>query len=152
MKGIIGIFVLAVCVLFVGALFIGVSMKENKLVRLFPVWVVAYCFSFLALVPLVWYGCWEGPGYLIFIIFIVVFLVLVSLIVTPFFLALNYRRYGTAVGIAIMIVLLFFYTAVALTCLGMCEGQGDNFGKRHPIPENMEHYTFGEDKHSYYIL
>ena len=152
MKGIIGIFVLAVCVLFVGALFIGVSMKENKLVRLFPVWVVAYCFSFLALVPLVWYGCWEGPGNLIFIIFIVVFLVLVSLIVTPFFLALNYRRYGTAVGIAIMIVLLFFYTAVALTCLGMCEGQGDNFGKRHPIPENMEHYTFGEDKHSYYIL
>lgn len=140
---IIGIWFLAICFLFVGSLFVGVSIKESKLVRLFPLWVVAYCLSLASITPLIWYRWWEGPEDLIMIIWMLVTLSFAGLIIASLVVAIIKKRYGVAIGVVVMGILLFIYSVVTLTLIGVGEGEGDNFGKRHPIPEDMEYYTTG---------
>ena len=138
---IIGIWFLGVCFLFVGSLFVGVSVKESKLIRLFPLWVVAYCVSFASISPLIWFRWWEGPEGLIMTIWLVVTLSFAGLIIASLVVAIIKKRYGVAIGVVVMGILLFIYSVVTLTLIGLGEGGGDDFGKRHPIPEDMEYYT-----------
>ena len=42
MGELIGITFLAFCFLLLGAFFVGLSVKDNKFIRLFPLWVGAY--------------------------------------------------------------------------------------------------------------
>ena len=144
---IIGIWFLAVCFLFVGSLFVGVSVKESKLIRLFPLWVVAYCVSFASISPLIWFRWWEGPEGLIKTIWLVVTLSFAGLIIASLVVAIIKKRYGVAIGVVVMGILLFIYSVVTLTFMGLGEGAGDDFGKRHPIPAGMEYYTFLTDTH-----
>ena len=140
---IIGIWFLAICFLFVGSLFVGVSIKESKLVRLFPLWVVAYCLSLASITPLIWFRWWEGPEGLIMIIWMLVTLSFAGLIIASLVVAIIKKRYGVAIGVVTMGILLFIYSSVTLVLIGLGEGAGDNFGKRHPIPAGMEYYTTG---------
>ena len=140
---IIGIWFLAICFLFVGSLFVGVSIKESKLVRLFPLWVVAYCLSLASITPLIWYRWWEGPEDLIMIIWMLVTLSFAGLIIASLVVAIIKKRYGVAIGVVAMGILLFIYSVVTLIFMGLGEGAGDNFGKSHPIPAGMEYYTTG---------
>ena len=158
MKEFIGLLILAICFLFVGSLFVGVSIKESKLVRLFPLWVLGYCLSLPAIAPLQWYRWWEGPEFIILIIWLLVALIFVALIIASLVVAIIKKRYGVAIGVVVMGVFLFFYLSIAMVFVELCEGHGDNFGKRHPIPEDMEYYTFltdtrwGEKEHTQFQL
>ena len=138
---IIGFWFLAVCFLFVGSLFVGVSIKESKLVRLFPLWVVAYCLSLASITPLIWFRWWEGPEGLIMIIWMLVTLSFAGLIIASLVVAIIKKRYGVAIGMVAMGIFLFIYSVLTMTFIGL--GAGDNFGKRHPIPAGMEYYTTG---------
>ena len=56
-------------------------------------------------------------------------------------IAIVKKRYFTAIGVVVMGVFIFLYSAWTMVIVGLGEGHGDNFGKRHPIPEGMEYYT-----------
>jgi hypothetical protein len=142
---IIGIWFLAVCILLLGSLFVGLSVKESKLIRLFPLWVLGYCLSLPAITPLLWYRWWEGPETFIMIVHKLIVLTFIVFIIASLVVAFVKKRFGTAIGIIVMGMLLCVYSLFTLTFMGLSEGHGDNFGKRHPISDNMAYYTFLED-------
>lgn len=139
--GLIGITFLAFCFLLLGAFFVGLSVKENKFIRLFPLWVGAYGIVLPSISPLLWFRWWEGPEDFIFGIYIFVLFALVLLILATLVIAIVKKRYFTAIGVVVMGVFIFLYSAWTMIIVGLGEGSGDNFGKRHPIPEGMEYYT-----------
>lgn len=139
--GLIGITFLAFCFLLLGAFFVGLSVKENKFIRLFPLWVGAYGIVLPSISPLLWFRWWEGPEDFIFGIYIFVLFALVLLILATLVIAIVKKRYFTAIGVVVMGVFIFLYSAWTMVIVGLGEGHGDNFGKRHPIPEGMEYYT-----------
>lgn len=139
--GLIGITFLAFCFLLLGAFFVGLSVKENKFIRLFPLWVGAYGIVLPSISPLLWFRWWEGPEDFIFGIYIFVLFALVLLILATLVIAIVKKSYFTAIGVVVMGVFIFLYSAWTMIIVGLGEGSGDNFGKRHPIPEGMEYYT-----------
>lgn len=139
--GLIGITFLAFCFLLLGAFFVGLSVKDNKFIRLFPLWVGAYGIVLPSISPLLWFRWWEGPEDFIFGIYIFVLFALVLLILATLVIAIVKKRYFTAIGVVVMGVFIFLYSAWTMVIVGLGEGHGDNFGKRHPIPEGMEYYT-----------
>ena len=143
--GLIGITFLAFCFLLLGAFFVGLSVKDNKFIRLFPLWVGAYGIVLPSISPLLWFRWWEGPEDFIFGIYTFVLFALVLLILATLVIAIVKKRYFTAIGVVVMGVFIFLYSAWTMVIVGLGEGHGDNFGKRHPIPEGMEYYTFLDD-------
>lgn len=141
MGELIGITFLAFCFLLLGAFFVGVSVKDNKFIRLFPLWVGAYGIVLPSISPLLWFRWWEGPEDFIFGIYKFVLFALVLLILATLVIAIVKKRYFTAIGVVVMGVFIFLYSAWTMAIVGLGEGHGDNFGKRHPIPEGMEYYT-----------
>lgn len=141
MGELIGITFLAFCFLLLGAFFVGLSVKDNKFIRLFPLWVGAYGIVLPSISPLLWFRWWEGPEDFIFGIYKFVLFALVLLILATLVIAIVKKRYFTAIGVVVMGVFIFLYSAWTMAIVGLCEGHGDNFGKRHPIPEGMEYYT-----------
>ena len=139
--GLIGIIFLAFCFLLLGAFFVGLSVKDNKFIRLFPLWVGAYGIVLPSISPLLWFRWWEGPEDFIFGIYTFVLFALVLLILATLVIAIVKKRYFTAIGVVVMGVFIFLYSAWTMVIVGLGEGHGDNFGKRHPIPEGMEYYT-----------
>ena len=139
--GLIGIIFLAFCFLLLGAFFVGLSVKDNKFIRLFPLWVGAYGIVLPSISPLLWFRWWEGPEDFIFGVYIFILFALVLLILATLVIAIVKKRYFTAIGVVVMGVFIFLYSAWTMAIVGLCEGHGDNFGKRHPIPEGMEYYT-----------
>lgn len=139
--GLIGIIFLAFCFLLLGAFFVGLSVKDNKFIRLFPLWVGAYGIVLPSISPLLWFRWWEGPEDFIFGIYKFVLFALVLLILATLVIAIVKKRYFTAIGVVVMGVFIFLYSAWTMVIVGLGEGHGDNFGKRHPIPEGMEYYT-----------
>lgn len=140
-SGLIGITFLAFCFLLLGAFFVGLSVKDNKFIRLFPLWVGAYGIVLPSISPLLWFRWWEGPEDFIFGIYTFVLFALVLLILATLVIAIVKKRYFTAIGVVVMGVFIFLYSAWTMVIVGLGEGHGDNFGKRHPIPEGMEYYT-----------
>lgn len=140
-SGLIGIIFLAFCFLLLGAFFVGLSVKDNKFIRLFPLWVGAYGIVLPSISPLLWFRWWEGPEDFIFGIYTFVLFALVLLILATLVIAIVKKRYFTAIGVVVMGVFIFLYSAWTMVIVGLGEGHGDNFGKRHPIPEGMEYYT-----------
>lgn len=138
--GLIGITFLAFCFLLLGAFFVGLSVKDNKFIRLFPLWVGAYGIVLPSISPLLWFRWWEGPEDFIFGIYTFVLFALVLLILATLVIAIVKKRYFTAIGVVVMGVFIFLYSAWTMVIVGLGEGSGDNFGKRHPIPEGMEYY------------
>ena len=145
MGELIGITFLAFCFLLLGAFFVGLSVKDNKFIRLFPLWVGAYGIVLPSISPLLWFRWWEGPEDFIFGIYKFVLFALVLLILATLVIAIVKKRYFTAIGVVVMGVFIFLYSAWTMAIVGLGEGHGDNFGKRHPIPEGMEYYTFLDD-------
>lgn len=141
MGELIGITFLAFCFLLLGAFFVGLSVKDNKFIRLFPLWVGAYGIVLPSISPLLWFRWWEGPEDFIFGIYKFVLFALVLLILATLVIAIVKKRYFTAIGVVVMGVFIFLYSAWTMAIVGLGEGHGDNFGKRHPIPEGMEYYT-----------
>ena len=141
MGELIGITFLAFCFLLLGAFFVGLSVKDNKFIRLFPLWVGAYGIVLPSISPLLWFRWWEGPEDFIFGVYIFILFALVLLILATLVIAIVKKRYFTAIGVVVMGVFIFLYSAWTMAIVGLCEGHGDNFGKRHPIPEGMEYYT-----------
>lgn len=141
MGELIGITFLAFCFLLLGAFFVGLSVKDNKFIRLFPLWVGAYGIVLPSISPLLWFRWWEGPEDFIFGIYKFVLFALVLLILATLVIAIVKKRYFTAIGVVVMGVFIFLYSAWTMIIVGLGEGSGDNFGKRHPIPEGMEYYT-----------
>ena len=141
MGELIGITFLAFCFLLLGAFFVGLSVKDNKFIRLFPLWVGAYGIVLPSISPLLWFRWWEGPEDFIFGIYTFVLFALVLLILATLVIAIVKKRYFTAIGVVVMGVFIFLYSAWTMAIVGLGEGHGDNFGKRHPIPEGMEYYT-----------
>ena len=139
--GLIGIIFLAFCFLLLGAFFVGLSVKDNKFIRLFPLWVGAYGIVLPSISPLLWFRWWEGPEDFIFGVYIFILFALVLLILATLVIAIVKKRYFTAIGVVVMGVFIFLYSAWTMAIVGLGEGHGDNFGKRHPIPEGMEYYT-----------
>ena len=139
--GLIGITFLAFCFLLLGAFFVGLSVKDNKFIRLFPLWVGAYGIVLPSISPLLWFRWWEGPEDFIFGVYIFILFALVLLILATLVIAIVKKRYFTAIGVVVMGVFIFLYSAWTMVIVGLGEGHGDNFGKRHPIPEGMEYYT-----------
>lgn len=139
--GLIGIIFLAFCFLLLGAFFVGLSVKDNKFIRLFPLWVGAYGIVLPSISPLLWFRWWEGPEDFIFGIYTFVLFALVLLILATLVIAIVKKRYFTAIGVVVMGVFIFLYSAWTMVIVGLGEGHGDNFGKRHPIPDGMEYYT-----------
>ena len=139
--GLIGIIFLAFCFLLLGAFFVGLSVKDNKFIRLFPLWVGAYGIVLPSISPLLWFRWWEGPEDFIFGVYIFILFALVLLILATLVIAIVKKRYFTAIGVVVMGVFIFLYSAWTMVIVGLGEGHGDNFGKRHPIPEGMEYYT-----------
>lgn len=139
--GLIGITFLAFCFLLLGAFFVGLSVKDNKFIRLFPLWVGAYGIVLPSISPLLWFRWWEGPEDFIFGIYKFILFALVLLILATLVIAIVKKRYFTAIGVVVMGVFIFLYSAWTMVIVGLGEGSGDNFGKRHPIPEGMEYYT-----------
>ena len=139
--GLIGITFLAFCFLLLGAFFVGLSVKDNKFIRLFPLWVGAYGIVLPSISPLLWFRWWEGPEDFIFGVYIFILFALVLLILATLVIAIVKKRYFTAIGVVVMGVFIFLYSAWTMIIVGLGEGSGDNFGKRHPIPEGMEYYT-----------
>lgn len=141
MGELIGIIFLAFCFLLLGAFFVGLSVKDNKFIRLFPLWVGAYGIVLPSISPLLWFRWWEGPEDFIFGVYIFILFALVLLILATLVIAIVKKRYFTAIGVVVMGVFIFLYSAWTMVIVGLGEGHGDNFGKRHPIPEGMEYYT-----------
>ena len=141
MGELIGIIFLAFCFLLLGAFFVGLSVKDNKFIRLFPLWVGAYGIVLPSISPLLWFRWWEGPEDFIFGIYKFVLFALVLLILATLVIAIVKKRYFTAIGVVVMGVFIFLYSAWTMIIVGLGEGSGDNFGKRHPIPEGLEYYT-----------
>ena len=141
MGELIGITFLAFCFLLLGAFFVGLSVKDNKFIRLFPLWVGAYGIVLPSISPLLWFRWWEGPEDFIFGIYKFVLFALVLLILATLVIAIVKKRYFTAIGVVVMGVFIFLYSAWTMVIVGLGEGHGDNFGKRHPIPEGMDYYT-----------
>ena len=141
MGELIGITFLAFCFLLLGAFFVGLSVKDNKFIRLFPLWVGAYGIVLPSISPLLWFRWWEGPEDFIFGVYIFILFALVLLILATLVIAIVKKRYFTAIGVVVMGVFIFLYSAWTMVIVGLGEGHGDNFGKRHPIPEGMEYYT-----------
>ena len=141
MGELIGIIFLAFCFLLLGAFFVGLSVKDNKFIRLFPLWVGAYGIVLPSISPLLWFRWWEGPEDFIFGVYIFILFALVLLILATLVIAIVKKRYFTAIGVVVMGVFIFLYSAWTMIIVGLGEGSGDNFGKRHPIPEGMEYYT-----------
>ena len=141
MGELIGITFLAFCFLLLGAFFVGLSVKDNKFIRLFPLWVGAYGIVLPSISPLLWFRWWEGPEDFIFGVYIFILFALVLLILATLVIAIVKKRYFTAIGVVVMGVFIFLYSAWTMAIVGLGEGHGDNFGKRHPIPEGMEYYT-----------
>lgn len=139
--GLIGTIFLAFCFLLLGAFFVGLSVKDNKFIRLFPLWVGAYGVVLPSISPLLWFRWWEGPEDFIFGVYIFILFALVLLILATLVIAIVKKRYFTAIGVVVMGVFIFLYSAWTMAVVGLGEGHGDNFGKRHPIPEGMEYYT-----------
>ena len=139
--GLIGITFLAFCFLLLGAFFVGLSVKDNKFIRLFPLWVGAYGIVLPSISPLLCFRWWEGPEDFIFGVYIFILFALVLLILATLVIAIVKKRYFTAIGVVVMGVFIFLYSAWTMVIVGLGEGHGDNFGKRHPIPEGMEYYT-----------
>ena len=139
--GLIGIIFLAFCFLLLGAFFVGLSVKDNKFIRLFPLWVGAYGIILPSISPLLCFRWWEGPEDFIFGIYKFVLFALVLLILATLVIAIVKKRYFTAIGVVVMGVFIFLYSAWTMIIVGLGEGHCDNFGKRHPIPEGMEYYT-----------
>ena len=113
------------------------NSEGNKFIRLLPYWVIAYGVSMALLCPVAFFSIWE---YNIDFILTCVVLSIALLIIAAFVVAIikkQYRNAGRIVGIG---VLLIIYTFIVSLFAGMGEGAFDNFGRRHPIPQDMEYY------------
>ena len=137
MLGFISILIL----ILIGAGVWSIRVKENsegnKFIRLLPYWVIAYGVSMALLCPVAFFSIWE---YNIDFILTCVVLSIALLIIAAFVVAIikkQYRNAGRIVGIG---VLLIIYTFIVSLFAGMGEGAFDNFGRRHPIPQDMEYY------------
>ena len=91
--GLIGIIFLAFCFLLLGAFFVGLSVKDNKFIRLFPLWVGAYGIVLPSISPLLWFRWWEGPEDFIFGVYTFVLFALVLLILATLVIAIVKKRY-----------------------------------------------------------
>lgn len=134
-------FIIILILLLIGAVVWSIRVKENsegnKFIRLLPYWVIAYGVSMALLCPVAFFSIWE---YNIDFILTCVVLSIALLIIAAFVVAIikkQYRNAGRIVGIG---VLLIIYTFIVSLFAGMGEGAFDNFGRRHPIPQDMEYY------------
>ena len=134
-------FIIILILLLIGTVVWSIRVKENsegnKFIRLLPYWVIAYGVSMALLCPVAFFSIWE---YNIDFILTCVVLSIALLIIAAFVVAIikkQYRNAGRIVGIG---VLLIIYTFIVSLFAGMGEGALDNFGRRHPIPQDMEYY------------
>ena len=134
-------FIIILILLLIGTVVWSIRVKENsegnKFIRLLPYWVIAYGVSMALLCPVAFFSIWE---YNIDFILTCVVLSIALLIIAAFVVAIikkQYRNAGRIVGIG---VLLIIYTFIVSLFAGMGEGAFDNFGRRHPIPQDMEYY------------
>ena len=137
MLGFISILILILIVAVVWSIRVKENSEGNKFIRLLPYWVIAYGVSMALLCPVAFFSIWE---YNIDFILTCVVLSIALLIIAAFVVAIikkQYRNAGRIVGIG---VLLIIYTFIVSLFAGMGEGAFDNFGRRHPIPQDMEYY------------
>ena len=147
--GFILIFVIFAVALHAGITKILSNSNGNKFINLLPVWVIGYCTLLAGVCLIAFCRWWEGPEHIIAGILLLGSLICAILVITTLIVALIKKQYKNAFLIALMGVLLIAYAIAATFFGGLGNGALDNFGKRHPIPEGMEYYTFLSEGYSY---
>jgi hypothetical protein len=138
-------FIIILILLLIGAgvwsMQIKANSEGNKFLQMFPYWVIAYGVSLALLCPVSFFSIWEhNIDFILTCVVLSIALVFALLIIAAFVVAIikkQYRNAGRIVGIG---VLLIIYTFIVSLFAGMGEGAFDNFGRRHPIPQDMEYY------------
>ena len=143
--GFILIFVIFAVALHAGITKILSKSNGNKFINLLPVWVIGYCTLLAGVCLIAFCRWWEGPEHIIAGILLLGSLICAILVTATLIVALIKKQYKNAFLIALMGLLLIAYAIVATFFAGLGNGALDNFGKRHPIPEGMEYYTFLDD-------
>lgn len=143
--GFILIFVIFAVALYAGITKILNNSNGNKFINLLPVWVVGYCTLLAGVCLLTFCRWWEGPEHIIAGILLLGSLICAILVTTTLIVALIKKQYRNAILITLMGLLLIAYAIAATFFAEFGNGALDNFGKRHPIPEGMEYYTFLDD-------
>jgi hypothetical protein len=143
------IFVILAVALHAGITKILRNSNGNKFINLLPVWVIGYCTLLAGVCLIAFCRWWEGPEHIIAGILLLGSLICAILVITTLIVALIKKQYKNAFLIALMGVLLIAYAIAATFFGGLGNGALDNFGKRHPIPEGMEYYTFLSEGYSY---
>ena len=143
------IFVIFAVALHAGITKILSNSNGNKFINLLPVWVIGYCTLLAGVCLIAFCRWWEGPEHIIAGILLLGSLICAILVITTLIVALIKKQYKNAFLIALMGVLLIAYAIAATFFGGLGNGALDNFGKRHPIPEGMEYYTFLSEGYSY---
>lgn len=115
--------------------------EGNKFIQMVHYWIIAYGVSLAMFCPLAFFRFWEHDIEIILTCFILVFAVISALLITATLIMSiikkQYRNAGRMAGIG---VLLIIYSFVCGLFAGMGEGCLDYFGRRHPIPQDMEYY------------
>lgn len=141
MLGFISILILLLIGAGVWSLQIKANSEGNKFLQMFPYWVTAYGVSMALLCPVAFFRIWEhNIDFILTCVVLSIALVFALLIIATFVVAIikkQYRNAGRIVGIG---GLLIIYTFIVSLFAGMGEGAFDNFGRRHPIPQDMEYY------------
>ena len=141
MLGFISILILLLIVAVVWSIRVKENSEGNKFLQMFPYWVIAYGVSMALLCPVAFFSIWEhNIDFILACVVLSIALVFALLIIATFVVAIikkQYRNGGRIVGIG---GLLIIYTFIVSLFAGMGEGAFDNFGKRHPIPQDMEYY------------
>lgn len=141
MLGFISILILLLIVAVVWSIRVKENSEGNKFIRLLPYWVIAYGVSVTMICPVAFFRFWEHNIELILMCFLLGFaLVFALLIIATLVVVTIKKQYRNAGRIAGIGVLLIIYSCVCVLFAGMGEGSCDYFGRRHPIPQDMEYY------------
>lgn len=121
------------------ALYICNQAEGQRMIRLFPLWVICYFVVLITLMAISAAGIWGEWAKTIYKIVLLCWVVLAILLVVTFVFALIKKQYKNALRIGIIELIIAVFSLIWIVFVGMAEGSFDHFGRRHPIPDGMEY-------------
>lgn len=138
MVGFILVIVLLLLAAFSWATVVKIHSENNRFLSLLPWWVLGYGVSMAMYCPEAFFRIHSKAEFIIIGLIFFISFAFACLIIACLVIALlnkQYKNAGRIVGIG---VILIIYSFIVILFAGMGEGMFDNFGKRHPIPADME--------------
>lgn len=128
-----------------GAVILGFRVRQcsdrNKFIRLTPYWVLVYGVSLAMICPVAFFRFWEyNLDFILLCLFLGCAFISAILLFATFIASIRRGQYGNMGRILGIGVLLIIYSFICMLFAGMGEGAFDYFGRRHPIPQDLECY------------